>query len=226
VIKIFRLLFLSSLLLLISCDSVGHFLGLKKDPELGGEGIVVSADRVAPRDTVTAYINATNPIDGPMYFEWTATGGGYIPPADGDTVQWIAPLIGGTYRLQVKVRNNDGSAEAYKDIVVISADEPLARIEQPRENSYFVSGETVYVTNTAEHENGIATVRMFVNQKLVSEVDGHAAGAYRFNFTADTSMVGDAVIKVEAQAANQFSTVGADSVTVHIKGYIEGENGF
>jgi len=224
--KFFRWLLLGLLFMLLGCDSVGHFLGLKKDPELGDEGIVVSADRVAPRDTVTACITATNPIDGPMYFKWTASGGSYIPPADGDTVRWIAPLSGGTYRLSVQVSNNDGSSDAHKDIVVISATVPLVRIDQPKENSYFVAGDTIYVTYTAEHENGVAIVRLYVNNVLISERDGHAANTYRFTFTADTAMVGDAVITVEAQAANQFATIGRDSVLVHIKGYIEGKNEF
>ncbi|HHJ53229.1 MAG TPA: hypothetical protein ENJ89_08560 [Caldithrix abyssi] len=206
-----------------SCDSVSDLLNLDKTPVLDEQGIVVSADRVNPGDTVRASISATNPVDGPLYYQWTATGGDFMPPADKDTVYWIAPVKGGTYTIYVKVSNTEKSITTHKEIAVISSSKPLVRILKPEEGARFVLTESVPVEASATHENGIARVRLFAGDSLISETGGKSSGNYQFTFLPVPSMVGTLTLIVEAEAANQFAAIGRDSVNVVIKGMVVGK---
>jgi len=209
--------------ILVSCDGVSDLLNLDKAPVLDENGIIVSSDRVSPGDTIMASISATNPEDGPLYYRWTKTGGNFVPPADKDTVYWVAPLAGGTYFIYVTVSNDKKSTSTHKEVVVISSSKPLVRMLRPEENARFVLSETVEVEASAQHENGIARVRLFVGDSLLSESDGKKTGNYNFMFKPTPVMVGTTTLIVEAEAANQFSSIGRDSVNVIIKGIIIGK---
>ncbi|NOX89255.1 MAG: hypothetical protein GXO77_09515 [Calditrichaeota bacterium] len=213
------------LLLLTACNGVEDLLNPKHPPELDERGVVVSQDQVMPRDTIMASIQATNPIEGPMQFEWHSDGGSFIPPADNDTVFWIAPLKGGLYHIWVIVSNDDGKKESpKKQINVISSSEPVVNILKPADGSYFVVTQQIEVQVSAEHENGVALVRLYVNDKLQAETDQQQNGVYRFNLTVNEDMVGKTVLKAEAVARNQLSGTGTDQITIFVGGIIPGGN--
>lgn len=221
--------FLSLIWTLAGCEGVEELINANRPPELDERGIIVSADRVAPFDTVTASISATNPVEGPLFYEWSATGGRFIQPADSSLVFWIAPLQGGLYQLTVKVSNNRKSVDASKAIEVVSSAKPLVDIREPSEDAYFVVSQPIPVEAHAQHENGLSRVRLLVSKdgqdSLIQQLDGNAAGIYRFDrLRACRAWVGKATLIVEAQAANQLQTIGNDSVIINIEGIIEGKN--
>jgi len=214
---------------LVACEGVEELINANRPPELDERGIIVSADRVAPFDSVTASISATNPVEGPLFYEWSATGGRFIQPADSSLVYWIAPWQGGPYQLTVKVSNNRRSVEASKNIEVVSSAKPLVDIQEPAEDAYFVVNQQIPVEAMAQHENGISWVRLLVSKdgrdSLIQQLDGNAAGFYRFEqLHAYRALVGKATLLVEAQAANPLQTMGNDSLIINIEGIIEGKN--
>ena len=208
-----------------SCQQVGEILNPKKLPELDEQGIVVSQDNVMPQDTIWAVIHATNPLNGPLEYEWHCDGGRYMQPADGDSVFWIAPLNGGLYQLWVVVRNEDGASESpRKRINVVSTSAPVVNFILPRPHDYFVVSQTLHVQIRAQHENGIAQVRLWVNDSLIGRSDTAQDDLYDFYFTAEEKMVGESLLKAEAIANNQWHTTGTDQVTILIGGVLPGGN--
>ena len=211
--------------LVFSCDGVSDIFKSKK-PELGAKGIVLSADRVFPLDTVIASISATNPIDGPLYYKWKKSGGRYVEPDDRATVQWIAPVEGGDYKLTVKVFNDKDDVETSRWVNVVSLEEPLVDIREPAENEYYVLGQIVSVRALAEHENGIARVRLYAKDSLVAQMSGMTGEIYEFNFKLDRQeWVGKTTLRVEAESASVSAPKGYDQVVIDVGGIIQGKHG-
>ncbi len=205
------------------CKGIDSIFNPYKAPELDEKGIEVSKDSVFPRDTVIASIKATNPEDGPLYYEWSTTGNGwFIAPADKDTVRWIAPLEGGTYTITVKVSNEEKQKDASKDILVNNVKEPLVNIIKPENGTFFIQYEEINVEAYAYHNNDVTTVRLFVNGKQYGEKDYRGDNTYKFKFETDSTMVGTTTIKVEAD--NTLGKTGADSVTINVEEFIPGKN--
>lgn len=219
------LVIFAGIMLLAACKEVDNLIDPDKAPELDPQGIVVSADRVAPYDTVTAKIKATNPVEGPLSYEWTTgiNGGTFIQPADKDSVRWIAPLNGGVYEIKVKVSNSKRSVRTSRQIEVISASKPLVDITTPADNAYFVLFQDVFVQARAEHENGILRVKLFVNDSLISEMTPKPAHLYELKFKSSADMVGKAIVKVEAEAFNHVKNT--DQISINVQGIIPGRNG-
>jgi len=223
-LKIKGILLLLSLLLMSSCEEVGDLIDPDKAPELDAEGIVVTADRVSPHDTISASIKATNPVEGPLGFEWKATGGNFIAPSDKDTVQWIAPLIGGIYALEVKVSNSSRkTAKTSRQVEVISATKPLVDLIGPDNDGYFVLYQDITVQARAEHENGISRVSLYINNSLIGQMSDQSKPVYSRTFRSTPEMVGKTVIKVEAEATNHITN--SDQITINIQGIVPGKNG-
>ena len=212
-------------ILMIACEQVGDLINPKKLPELDEQGILLSQDQVMPLDTVQASIKATNPLEGPLQYVWQSDGGTYLPPSDKDTVLWIAPLSGGVYHLWVTVSNTDGeSTSPKKQINVISTSNPVVNIVQPTDGSYFVLNQVCNVKVDAAHENGIALVRLFVNDQLIGQKDTAHNGFYEFSFTIDESMVGKTGLRAEAVARNQLQSQGSDLIYIYVGGILPGGN--
>ncbi len=221
----FKTVLLVAALTLVACEQVGDLINPKHPPELDAQGIVLSQDQVMPRDTVTASIKATNPLDGPLQFEWQADGGNFLPPFDSDTVLWVAPLSGGLYHLWVTVSNEDGKTTSpKKQINVISTSQPIVNILQPPEGKYFVVGQTCTVKVKAEHENGIALVRLWVNQQFMGAQDAAPAGYFEFAFKVTESMVGKTLLRAQAVARNQLQSTGEDETYIFVGGIVPGGN--
>ncbi len=215
-------------MLLFACDEVGKLINAGKQPKIEAPGIEVSADRVLPLDTVRASVRASNPEDGPLDYQWSANGGHFILPADDDSVRWIADLKGGSYRIKVKVSNDNGSDEDSKELQVLNLEAPVVDILEPAPNAYFVLWDTIEVRARAYHENGILWARIrFRNgsrDSVLAETGGQSDPIYRFMFKTNEEMTGKITFIVEAKASTQAASVGKDSVTINIEGIIPGKH--
>ena len=219
------ILIIITIFLLTACKQVGEIFNPKKPPELDEKGVVVSQNKVMPQDTILASIKATNPLNGPLEYEWHSDGGHYLQPADADSVYWVAPLSGGLYNLWVVVRNDDGEAESpKKQINVISSSKPIVNILEPEPRSYFVVSQEITVRVKAQHVNGIVKVSLWVNDQKTGETDQAQNNIFVFHFKASRNMVGETKVKAEAVARNNLSTTGSDQITILIGGIIPGGN--
>lgn len=212
------------LLFVFSCSEGLEDLFFDNYPELSE--MAISETSVAPFDTVWASIEATNPIEGPLEYQWSVSPqlGNFIGVTDLDSIRWIAPYAGGIYELTVEVSNSKRTSPASKQVEVITSDIPYVKILSPDAGTYFVIGQTFAVEARAEHANGLSWVRLWVGDSLIQQLDQNGSGIYQFSCTADSSMVGNAGIKVESKA-NYGTTPGSDMITVQIGGMILGKNG-
>ena len=218
-----------TLLLFWSCSGLDDLI-FDRHPIL--EPMQVSSTRVAPFDTVFASIKAENPIDGLLEYKWTVKRvGSALPsngtidgPSDQDSVRWIAPIDGGVYELKVKVSNTAKDASDATDIEVLVSEVPFVSIQKPGAGEYFVAGATITIETRAEHANGLSWVKAFINGSLIEQKNQNLSGIYTFNVIADSSMVGQPFIRIEAKSKTVVET-GADSIQVEIGGIIPGKNG-
>lgn len=206
-----------------SCSGIDDLI-FDRHPQLSD--IKVSSDRVAPFDTVWASVEATNPIDGAMEFKWTIDPerGIFSGPTDLDSVAWVAPIQGGWYELSVRVDNTAKFSTQSKQIEVIVSERPVVDIRKPSTGAYYVVGQTFETEVRAEHANGLSWVRIYLNQTLMAQQDQNSSGIYNFSIAADSSMVGTAVLKIEAKSA-VVNEPGTDSIEIEIGGIIPGKNG-
>ncbi len=208
---------------ILSCEQVENLINPRQLPELDERGVVVSRDQVMPGDTVMATITATNPLEGPLQYQWFADGGSFLPPSDKDTVYWVAPFSGGLYHLWVAVSNSDGETVAPKrQVNVISTSEPVVNIIKPEAGAYYLSGQVCQVEVIAEHENGVSLVRLLVNGELLGETDQSQNKVFKFSFNVTEQMVGKTEIRVEAIARNQLQSKGQDLVYIYVGGILPG----
>lgn len=172
-------------------------------------------------DTVKAVVQATNPEEGLLKYQWSdspGSSGRFLEPVDNDTVFWVA-LSPGKAHLTVKV-SNDKSEEKTKSLTVITSAKPVVQISTPAPGAFIVQNSTVKVAGSAAHQNKISFVRMFVNGNLKDEkaVDKESVN-YEMSFLADSSMVGKTHIRIEAESQQAGST-GVDSIQVHVEGIL------
>ncbi len=216
-------------LTLFSCSGIDDLI-FDRHPQLSD--ISLSRNRVAAFDTVSASIIATNPIDGALDYRWIIThvetgvgsSNGIIGTNDTDSIKWIAPIQGGVYEFKVIVENTAKSSEKTKQLEVIVSERPVVDLRKPVAGAYFVVGQTIDAEVRAEHANGLSWVRIYLNQTLMAEQDQNSSGIYNFEVSADSSMVGTAVLKIEAKSA-VVNEPGSDSIEIEIGGIIPGKNG-
>lgn len=205
-------------LCLISCDPEELFRSAPIIREIS-----VTPDQVNPFDTVYAQVQATNPEEGVLSYQWTVSPnrGLFIDAIDGTTIRWIAPTTGGDYTFKVEVSNSFKSAERTESVKVVEAGVPLVKIIAPQDNDYFIQGLEMEIEADAFHNNGINKVQLYARDLLISEKSGTSANRYSFVFTPDTSYLGETEIKIEA-IANFTLAVGVDSVMVNIEAILPG----
>lgn len=150
-----RVLFVLSLLLIImSCKELGEALEYEK-PVI--EKLELSQNIVNKGDIVTATVTATNPEEGTLAYSWEAPDGGeFIPPTNEETVQWIAPNVGRTYKIRAVVKN-DKKATKTAEVTVRSYEKPIIEDLDLSSNVVY-PGDTVVATVTATNpEKGVLT---------------------------------------------------------------------
>jgi len=219
------------LIIFYSCSGLDDLI-FDRHPQLSD--MQISGKQVVPYDTIFASIEATNPIDGILEYQWTVKRinsaqpviGTFDGPTDLDSVRWVAPIEGGFYELKVTVSNTAKEASDTEDIEVIVSEEPLVAMRLPAADTYYVTGQEFVIEARAEHANGLSWVRAYINDVFISpEQSQNTLGIYQFTITADSNMVGQSIVKVMAKAKNSVADAGADSVKIEVGGIIPGKNG-
>ena len=88
----------------------------------------------------------------------------------------------------------------------------------------------IEVSAEAAHENGVSLVRLYAQtpggiDSLIQTLGTSVDGKYHFSeFKIYANLVGNASIKVEAEAANPQQTKGSDQITINVLGIHEGRN--
>jgi len=204
-------------LLLVSCNSLDKLIN-GVAPEV--ERITLTQYEIDPGDTLTASV-VVDTGDDPMQFEWSVNGGQLLPPTDGSSVIWRAPVTGGQYRLKVKVSNEIGTDKAEQNITVRSYINPVISIQSPLGGQFFTQYQRIPVAVSASHDNGIRALRLFTNDTLRASLDGSAAQSYLFQNVL-LGVAGQMEIKIEA-VANTTDAVNADSVFINVEGIVPGK---
>ena len=183
--------------------------------------INVTPGQVNPFDTVYAEVNAVNPEEGALSYQWSISpeAGTFLDPADQRTTRWTAPTSGGVYTFKIVVSNDYKSAERSASVTVIEPTIPLVKISSPEDGDYFVQGQEIRIEVEARHSNGINKIRLFVRDSLLIEESGNPSNNYLFTFRPDSSYLGQVEIKLEA-IANFTAVSGTDSIYIFIEGIL------
>jgi hypothetical protein len=176
---------------------------------------------VNPADTVTATVMVKDQGDQGLIYEWTADNGQFLAPLDGPQIKWKAPAVGGSYRITIKVSNDEKSSSKFQTVTVRSLVDPSVEILAPAEGSYWVQHTTLTINARARHENGIARVELYINNNLKATVNGHRSEDYTLASSLDEPS-GPAVVKVAA-VANVTNRAGGDSTAIFIEGVVLGK---
>ena len=214
----YSLLFLAAFI--YSCDKVGDIIDNEAyDPPVIND-LKLTPSVVYPGDTLKAVVTATNPEKGLMTYNWVATGGQFIQPANEDTVYWIAPFQGGNYDITVTVSNEKKDKKATEKVNVISSIKPIVEIQNPEQGAFFVPGEQILVNAVAFHDNGLNFVKLFAGDIAVDSTDFNSSNEYQLIYESNFSMIGSVTLKIEAEAFGQKGNTGMDSVIVNIEGIL------
>jgi hypothetical protein len=212
-----------ALLLFISCDGVEDLLDPYEAPLI--LNIVKSDDQVTPGDTVTITVEAENPEEGVLYYDWSAPDGGrFVLPADQPVVQWVAPFQGGIKKIYCTVSNEEKSTETHVQIEVLNTQKPIVVIDAPQNGSRYVQYSEIEVDAQAYHENGIYRVWFLINGSVVDSTGYAGSDQYTFSFVADSARWGELELTVRAEAA-AVSVKGETSVVIFVDGILPGKKG-
>jgi len=190
-------------------------------PEVSEIFTSLSNLRILAGDSAKFWVEASNPGEGNLRYDWNVSAGNFLSAPDQDSIKWRAPFQGGDVTIEVRVSNNDKTVNKNKPINVVSLDIPVVNIIYPKENAYLVQYETIEMEAEAFHDNGISHVVFVVNDDSLGILDGNASNTYTVSWLNDAP-AGTAEIKVTA-VARSAETVGSDKVTVNIEGVIPGK---
>ena len=216
-----KLIFILIAILMIFATNCENILDPYEAPKI--DQMVANHYTVNPGDTVTVTVEAENPEDGPLEYEWAHEGGELIPPTDKSEVKWKVPSQGGTYEISVKVSNEKKSKSKSLEITVRSFTIPYIEIISPEQDEPVTQYTLMTIEAMAQHANGISSVHLYINDSVqpVQSLSGHSSDEYNFYYTLNDSP-GPAEIKIQA-IANVTGVTGEDSVSITIEGIIPGK---
>jgi hypothetical protein len=220
--KLTKLLFLIFLITLFACDA--KLFESEEElpaPEVSDILTNLSNPQIFAGDSAKFWVNASNPGEGDLSYNWNKSAGEFLSAPDQDTISWRAPFQGGTETIEVSVANNDKTVTESKQIQVVSLNIPVVNIVYPKEFAYLIQYETIELDAEAYHDNGISYVEFFVNDSSLGILDGNTSNKYT-KLWLNKSLAGDAEIKVTA-VARSAATTGSDLVIVTIEGVIPGK---
>ena len=223
-LKIKIILFLIITIVLFACDAAEGLFTDRKAPNVNPIQSEIGFE-VDPGDTLRLTVNATNPEDGELGYEWSAdnNAGTIIGSVNETTFLWKAPLSGGTYRISVKVSNDYKSTTNYVDVIVRSKLNPYVNISAPSGGTYLIQFTPIIMEFEAVHNNGIALIYIYINDQKIDSLVGLTQTDYSYNWNVSASS-GDKEIKVVA-ISKITDKVGSDSINVTIEGIIPGKSG-
>lgn len=194
---------------------------LEEAPVLGD--LTLNVYTVDPGDTVQATIEVESANGDELLYDWSVTGGIIIPPENHNTVMWKVPITGGGYRIEVQVSNeHEKSSSTHQNITVRSFELPQVEIVSPSHGVYFAQYSSLPVQVNASHQNGIANVRLYVNDVLQTTVEGKSNSTH-YHFAVELDQpAGNVEIKAEAMGSLAVAS-GLDSIVVITEGVVLGK---
>jgi hypothetical protein len=190
-------------------------------PEVSKIFTSLSSPQIFAGDSAKFWIEASNPGEGSLTYDWNKSAGEFLSAPDQDTIKWRAPFQGGNQTIEVNVSNNDKTVTKNIPIEVISLNIPIVNILNPKENAYLVQHETTEIKVEAFHDNGISHVEFFINDSSLGIIDGNTSNSYTKSWL-NQAPAGRAEIKVAA-VARSAATESFDKVVVNIEGVIPGK---
>ena len=211
----------------MACDPEKLFK-TKQPPDVGKIQTDAENFTVDPGDTVNFWVEASNPEEGELNYEWSVKDrdgnhvGVFIGSSKTENVKWKAPINGGRYDVQVEVSNNDESVIKTETLTVLSLVAPLVNILSPEPDDYLVQYQNLTIHTEIIHPLGIYQAILVVNDTLSIEViSGNSSESYNFTWKVNVG-AGTAEIKIIAEA-NRTGAIGADSINVNIEGVVPGK---
>jgi hypothetical protein len=190
-------------------------------PEVSEIFTSLSNSQIWAGDSAEFWIDASNPVEGNLKYDWSATGGYFLTPRDVPSVKWRAPFKGGAERIEIRVSNTDKTTLQDKPLTVISQDTPVINILTPINEEYLVQHETIEIEAEVIHDNDITFVEFFINDESNKILNGNMSNRYKYSWH-NNAPAGVAEIKVTA-VAEITGFVGRDSIMVNIEGVIPGK---
>ena len=210
------LFFLSVILIFLMYCGVVEKLA-NKDPIING--ITANPVQIGTLDTTTLRVEAEDPDEDKLSFRWDSNSKGQFISATGEEVKWIAPDYSNRFRIEVKVKDENGGDATGEIYVNVRGDEsPIVTITQPVENEiipglgmYTIKAEVVF-------DWPIERVDFFMDEDSMIYSDGQKP--YDFAQWDVTGLSGEKVIKAKAFESGNESNFGVDSVHVFIEGIV------
>jgi hypothetical protein len=220
--KLFNLIILICFAISFSCDPK-LFESEEEPPAPEVSAIVTSLSnsQIMAGDSAEFWVDASNPGEGSLKYDWSTTGGYFLTPRDIPNVKWRAPFTGGLERIEIRVSNNDKTTLRDKQITVVSQAIPIVNILSPINEAYLVQYETIDIEVEVIHENEITFVEFFVNDESIKILNGNPSNQYKYSWL-NNAPAGVAEIKVTA-VAEITGNVGGDIIRVNIEGVIPGK---
>jgi hypothetical protein len=191
-------------------------------PEVSDIFTNLSNSQIFAGDSAEFWIEASNPGEGSLKYEWNASGGYFLTTRDIANVKWRAPFQGGEERIEVKVSNNDKSTFQDKPLFVVSKSVPVVNILIPNDEAYLVQFDMIDIEAEVIHDNRITFVEIFINDESIEVLNGNTSNQYSYSWQNDAPS-GKAEIKVSA-VAEITGIIGSDSIIVNVEGVIPGKN--
>jgi len=165
-------------------------------------------------DTTTVGVEAEDPDEDAMYFQWHADAGSFLS-SQGKTAVWRAPDIAGKYNLDVTAHDeNGGEANEKLSITVLGLENPVVEVQYPMDNEYFPGRGEIIITVNASHASGISKVEFYANKQLLGTDDRQP---YEQTWNLD-GLSGEMTIKAVAYRKDSDTIRGEHSITVFIEG--------
>ena len=187
-----------------------------RDPII--KNVIANPDQIGTQDTTTLSVEAEDPDDDVLSFQWESPSGGQFVSNFGEEVQWIAPDFSGTFEIKVKVSDENGGKASGKVEVKVKGDEsPIVTITQPVENE-IITGLGFYTIKVdVNFRWPIQRVDFFMNQ---DSIYSDYTRPYEWAGWNVTTLSGRKGIMAKAYEADDLSNFGVDSVHVTIEGTV------
>lgn len=195
-----------------SCNVVEKLAN--RDPLI--KKITADPDTVAVNGTVFLSVEATDPDNDEMTFNWSSSSG-YFPSSNGATVQWVAPNREGIFTLEVTVSDvNKGEVKETIKVAVVSKSMPIVKITEPNDGAFFPGHGILQINADVRPLSFIDRVELFIDEVL-NVTKRHAP----YNFDVDlTDRSGPMRIKVVATRIGSDSIKGFDEIEVNIEAVV------
>ena len=176
---------------------------------------------VDPLESIVISITATDEQQEVLSYNWQASLGSILPPTDNPQVTWKAPSNGGNVTISCAVSDGETSVSRSLNITVRAYEAPSVHILYPANRAHYVSGDTVHVKVYADHQNGIESIRLLLDETQIASTSSGQNSIFTFTYTLN-SYYGIHAMTAEA-IAKYTGTTGNDSIQLEVEGLIPGK---